>query len=177
VFVHGWQALWAPEPRHELTRLADIVMAAQGSAERALETSAQGSAFRRIALAANGGVHLRECAAYREALSDIADNELPYALAASVFFATFDVPLGVALVSYLHGALSNLVSAAQRIVPLGHTEAQILLVQLEADVEAAQKAAIDRRHTPIEIGLGNPTFAAENAAMRHETQYTRLFRT
>lgn len=176
-FVHGWHATRASEPAQALTALAEILMASQGSAERVLEVSAQGSAFRRISLAANSDTHPSECDAYRAALADIADSELPYVLCASAFFAVFDVPLDVALVAYLHAAVSNLVSAAQRIVPLGHTEAQVLLVQLEPDVSSARSAALSRNSVPIEICLGTAAFAADIAAMRHETQYTRLFRT
>ena len=173
-FVHGWQA--APDAA-AMRELAELVMAAQGSAERALEASAQGAAFRRIALAANREANPAETAAYEAALFGIADDALPYALAASALFATFCVPLEPALTAYLHAALANLVSAAQRIVPLGHTEAQLLLVRLEPDVATAVTHAIPRWSIPLEQSLSSAALAADIACMAHETQYTRLFRT
>lgn len=173
-FAHGWQA--APDVG-ALRDLAELVMAAQGSAERALEASAQGGAFRRIALAANRDAHPAQTAVYEAALAGIADDTLPYALAASALFATFGVPLEPALTAYLHAALANLVSAAQRIVPLGHTEAQLLLVRLEPDVATAVTHAIARSAIPLEQNLSSATLAADIACMAHETQYTRLFRT
>jgi len=176
-FVHGWQAMSAPDPGRTLAGLAEIVMAAQGSAERALEASAQGGAFKRIALAANSEIHPDQCAAYATALENIADTELPYAIAASAFFAAFEIPLEPAITAFLHAAVSNLVSAAQRIVPLGHTEAQVLLVRLEPDIDRARSHALATASLPIEACLASGALAADIAAMRHETQYTRLFRT
>ncbi len=173
-FVHGWQA--TPDA-DAMRALADLAMAAQGSAERALEASAQGSAFRRIALAANRYAHPAETAAYKAALAGIADDALPFALAASALFATFHVPLDQALTGYLHAALANLVSAAQRIVPLGHTEAQMLMVWLEPAAATAVTQAIARGSIPLELSLSSATLAADIACMAHETQYTRLFRT
>lgn len=173
-FVHGWQA--TPDA-DEMRALAELVMAAQGSAERALEASAQGGAFRRIALAANRDAHPGETAVYEAALAGIADDTLPYALAASALFATFGVPLEPAVTAYLHAALANLVSAAQRIVPLGHTEAQLLLVRLEPDVATAVTHAAARSAIPLEQSLSSAALAADIACMAHETQYTRLFRT
>lgn len=173
-FAHGWHI--TPDAA-AMRDLAELVMAAHGSAERALEASAQGGAFRRIALAANRDAHPAETTAYETALAEIADDGLPYALAASALFSAFGVPLDQSLTAYLHAALANLVSAAQRIVPLGHTEAQLLMVRLEPAVAAAVTHAIARSSIPLEHSLSSATLAADIACMAHETQYTRLFRT
>lgn len=173
-FVHGWQSLHDASAMRDL---AELAIAAQGSAERALEASAQGSAFRRIALAANGKMHPAEAKRFEASLAEVEDEVLPYALAASSLFAAFSVPLEQALIAYLHAGVANLVSAAQRIVPLGHTDAQLVLVRLEADVAAAASQAIASRDVPLERSLSSATLAADIACMAHETQYTRLFRT
>jgi urease accessory protein len=71
-----------------------------------------------------------------------------------------------------HGAASNLVSAGVRLIPLGQTDGQRVLAALEAPImqtaERALAADLDE--------WGTATLRADIAAMRHETQYTRLFR-
>lgn len=174
-FVQGWNSAHGEEGP-PLSELAELVVASQGSAERALETCAQGAAFRRIAVAANQVEHFAEVARYNGKIAAIPDEELPYPLAASTLFAAFGVPLDLALTAYLHAAIANLVSAAQRIVPLGHTDAQVLMVRLEHEVSATVSRAIDASDQPLIELLSSVTLAADIASMRHETQYTRLFR-
>lgn len=174
-FAQGWNSAQG-EDEPPLADLAELVMASQGSAERTLETCAQGAAFRRIAVAANQEAHRAEVALYNSKVGTIPDEELPYPLAASALFAVFHVPLDMALTAYLHAAIANLVSAAQRIVPLGHTDAQVLLVRLEAEVSATVSRAIETSDRPLIELLSSATLAADIASMRHETQYTRLFR-
>lgn len=76
----------------------------------------------------------------------------------------------------LHGFcwswLENQVAAATKLVPLGQTEAQQLLVALMPNVETSceQAIAINDR----DIGAGLPALALISA--QHETQYSRLFR-
>jgi urease accessory protein len=82
------------------------------------------------------------------------------------------VPLALLLPGYLQAFAANLVSAAVRLVPLGQTDGQRALAALEpvvAEVAAAAPAV------PLEE-LGTATLAVDLASMRHETQYTRLFR-
>ncbi|MBV1927687.1 MAG: urease accessory protein UreF, partial [Rhodobacteraceae bacterium] len=74
---------------------------------------------------------------------------------------------------YLQAFASNLTSAAMRLVPLGQTEGQAVLTAMASVckniAENAQLQTID--------DLGACTFLADIASMKHETQYTRLFRT
>ena len=74
--------------------------------------------------------------------------------------------------TYLHAVTANLVSAGVRLVPLGQTAGQRVLADLEPVVAAAAQAAIT---TPLDEVAG-AAFRADIASMRHETQYTRLFR-
>ncbi len=68
--------------------------------------------------------------------------------------------------------LENQVAAATKLVPLGQTEAQQLLVELmqEVAVCCAEAEQID----DDDIGAGLPALALLSA--QHETQYSRLFR-
>lgn len=176
-FVHGWQAAQMDDCRERLFAIAELVIAAQISAERTLETTAQGAAFHKIAIEANRPYHAELIASYEKMLGTIGQDALPYPIAASTLFACFGIPLKEAATAFVHGALSNLLSAAQRLVPLGHTDAQQLLVVLEDAVGANVAAGLATLHLPLEDVLSSNTLVADIASMRHETQYTRLFRT
>ena len=77
-----------------------------------------------------------------------------------------------ALSAFLHGVASNLVSAGVRLIPLGQTDGQRVLAALEAPIaQTAQRALA----TALD-DIGSATLRADIAGMRHETQYTRLFR-
>ena len=73
---------------------------------------------------------------------------------------------------FLHALTSNWISAGARLIPLGQTDSQRLLAQLEPLVMFTAKRAIAASLDD----LGSATFRADIASMRHETQYTRLFR-
>src|SRR6266404_5090420 len=63
-------------------------------------------------------------------------------------------------------------AAASRLIPLGQTDSQRVLASLEPIVVSTAKRALE---SSLEQ-LGSATFRADLASMRHETQYTRLFR-
>ena len=63
-------------------------------------------------------------------------------------------------------------SAGVRLIPLGQTDGQRVLAALEPVVAATAQAALT---TPLDE-VGSAAFRADLASMRHETQYTRLFR-
>lgn len=172
LFVHAWRAAHAGDSAR-LADVAALAVASQTGFERHLETTAQGSAFRRIATATATGGGGR----FATLLKDIDDADLAYPVAAAVQCACNAVPLLPALTAYLHAAVANLVSAAQRLVPLGQTDGQKLLRELRASVFAmAESAAALPDDDPFDQ-LGGCTLLAELGCMAHETQYTRLFRT
>ncbi len=59
-----------------------------------------------------------------------------------------------------------------RLVPLGQTDGQRVLAALEPVIVATAERALV---TPLDE-VGSASFRADLASMRHETQYTRLFR-
>jgi urease accessory protein len=126
------------------------------TAERRLETLAQGSAFVRAAAAWS-----------YPARND--EDATPYPIAVAHLAAAHDVPEDDTVLAYLHAATANLVSAAIRLIPLG----QAAGLRVQAGLEPTLLAAAARRDTE----LGTAAWSADIAAMRHETQYTRLFRT
>ena len=74
--------------------------------------------------------------------------------------------------AFFHALTSNWISAGARLIPLGQTDSQRVLALLEPVVVATAKRALEASLDD----LGSATFRADLASMRHETQYTRLFR-
>ncbi len=100
------------------------------------------------------------------------DGPLAYPVAVAVACAGHGIALIPALHAFLHGVASNLVSAGVRLIPLGQTDGQRVLAALEAPIaQTAERALV----TTID-DIGTATLRADIAGMRHETQYTRLFR-
>ena len=148
-----------------LRELAELAAAFVPSRERQLETTSQGRAF--IEIARNAW----NC----DGLADLiatCDGPIVYPVAVGIVSAAHGVPLASTLQAFLHAVVSNWISAGARLVPLGQTDSQRILAALEPEVVAtgarALRAGLD--------DLGSATFRADIASMRHETQYTRLFR-
>ena len=148
-----------------LIDIAELAAASVASSERHLETTAQGRAFGEVTAKAWRSPTLDSL------LADI-DAGLAYPVAVAVAAADHAIDLQPALAAYLHAFVANLVSAGVRLVPLGHTAGQIAMTQLEAPV--AQAVAVGLNSGLDDIG--GAAFMMDMAAMKHETQYTRLFR-
>ncbi|MBV1688500.1 urease accessory protein UreF [Novosphingobium sp. G106] len=168
LFVQAWRAAKAGDSVR-LREVAEMAVATQTGFERRLEATAQGAAFRRIACASIEG--------FPDFLSDIDDEDLAYSVAAAALFAAQGIDLPQALTAWLHGAVSNLVSAAQRLVPLGQTDGQRVLRTMRESIFAAVTAALALPDGDPFDQLGGSTLLADLGCMAHETQYTRLFRT
>ncbi len=95
-----------------------------------------------------------------------------YPVAVGIVSAAHAIPLAPAMHAFLHAVVSNWISAGARLVPLGQTDSQRILAALEADVAATATRALAASLDD----LGSATFRADLASLRHETQYTRLFR-
>jgi urease accessory protein len=80
--------------------------------------------------------------------------------------ATFAVP------AFLQSYLANLVTAGVRLVPLGQTDGQLGI----ADLEPAVLAVAAQAEQATIHDLGSAAFMVDLASAFHETQYTRLFR-
>jgi len=160
--AHG---LDAPEGARRVTEVAELAAAFAPSKERHLESTAQGRAFMETARAA------WSCPAIERFL-DVWRGPIAYPVAVAVVAAGHEIAVAAALVAYLHAVTSNLVSAAVRLVPLGQTDGRRVVAALETIVADAARRALA---TPLEE-VGGAAFRADLASMRHETQYTRLFR-
>jgi urease accessory protein len=148
-----------------LREVAELASAFLPSRERQLETTTQGRAFIEIARSAWACDGLDEMVA-------ACGGGMVYPVAVGVVSAAHAVPLAPAMHAFLHAVVSNWISAGARLVPLGQTDSQRILASLEADVAATAKRALEASLDD----LGSATFRADLASLRHETQYTRLFR-
>jgi urease accessory protein len=148
-----------------LRTTAELAAALCPTRERHLETTSQGRAFIAASRAA------WPCAAL-DRLAAAWDGAVAYPVAVAVTAAGHGVPLVPALHAYLHAAAANLISAGVRLIPLGQTDGQRVLAALEPVIAGAAERALA---TPLD-DIGGAAFRADLASMRHETQYTRLFR-
>ena len=164
IFCHAHRA--AVHGNNEtLAATAELAAALAGSRERFLETTAQGQAFLQITQAAWPAPVLDRLVAAWE-------GPLAYPIAVAAACAGHGIALVPALHAFLHGVASNLVSAGIRLIPLGQTDGQRALAALEAPIARTAQRALA---TALD-DIGSATLRADIAGMRHETQYTRLFR-
>jgi urease accessory protein len=148
-----------------LREVAELAAAFAPSRERHLETAAQGRAFIEIARAAWNCDGL-------DRLVTACEGSIVYPVAVGIVSAAHAIPLAPTMHAFLHAVTSNWISAGARLIPLGQTDSQRALAALEPVVVATGKRAISATLDD----LGSATFRADIASMRHETQYTRLFR-
>lgn len=140
-------------------------LASREAAELRAETVQMGYSLRRLLI--DIGVIDAAALSRLEALSEPA---FPTVFAFAV--AQWQIAPREALVAYLWSWLENQVMAALKAVPLGQTDGQRMLFALGATLPAIAEAAESVEDEAI--GSFAPGFAL--ACSRHETQYSRLFR-
>lgn len=148
-----------------LDAVAELAAAWRGTAETALETMAQGTAFLKVTNAAWPDARLAGFTARQ-------GGSVAHPVAFGAAAAWHGLPLRMALFGFLSAFAANLVSAGVRLVPLGQTDGQITTAALLPVLEAATEAALAA--DPKRLGSAAPVL--DLFSMRHETQYTRLFR-
>jgi urease accessory protein len=163
-FVHAHRATRGSDDQ-ALRAVAELAAAFVPSKERFLETTAQGRAFLDATRAA------WPCPAL-DRLEAAWNGAVALPIAVGVACAGHDIACETALPAFLHALAANWISAGVRLIPLGQTDGQRVLAALEETVAATAARALT---TPLD-DIGSATFRADLATMRHETQYTRLFR-
>lgn len=151
--------------RPALAEAAELALALANSAERRLETATQGNAFVAAIAAA------WPCAAIA-ALRSAWPGEVAYPVAVAAAAAGHDQPLLPSLEAFGLAFVANLVSASVRLGIVGQTDGQRITARLAPALRGAaakaEAAALD--------DLGACAFRSDLASLRHETQYSRLFR-
>jgi urease accessory protein len=165
VLAEAWRASGAGDD-WRLAQVAEVAAAMQTSSERRLEALSQGEAF----IAA---IRASWPCATVERLGAVREGEVAYPVAVGVAAAGHDLGLAATLEAYALAFASNLVSAAMRLSVIGHTDGQQILAELLPTIESAARLAAEATLDD----LGSATFASDLAAIQHETQAARLFRT
>jgi urease accessory protein len=135
----------------------ELVLALAASRERARETSDLGQSFMK--------------AAETMALGEGANFQTYHvAVAATCKLCGIDKRAG--LLAYLQAFSNNLIAVAVRLVPLGQTKGlevmRDLMPVISTTAERALAASLD--------DLGSSTLLSDIASMKHEIQYSRVFR-
>ncbi|HUB12127.1 MAG TPA: urease accessory protein UreF [Acetobacteraceae bacterium] len=140
-----------------LQGLAELAAAVASCRERHAETLTQGAAFLRAARAWE---------------SPALPDPIAYPVAVGALAGWHGIEEDLTAAAYLQAFAANLISAAVRLVPLGQTTGLQVLARIEPTVlrvtNETTNATLD--------DIGGCAFRSDLAAMRHETQYTRLFR-
>ena len=144
----------------ELFRLNDVVLACRETHELRLTDTAMGDALLRV-------------------LQNL-DIDVPFTLKEDISFVTlygfacakWNIKAQAACLGFAWAWLENQIAAATKLVPLGQTQAQQLLSDLQLIIPdcIAHAQNIDED----DIGAGLPALAI--ASCQHEIQYSRLFR-
>jgi urease accessory protein len=142
---------------HALSDIADLAYATASCRERQSESLDQGKAFM-LATAPWG--------------TPAAPERIPYPVAVGAVSGAHGIPEDATAAAYLQAVATNMISAAVRLVPLGQTAGLRVLAALEPTILAV---ATETKDATLD-DLGGCAFRSDLAAMRHETQYTRLFR-
>jgi urease accessory protein len=105
-------------------------------------------------------------------LRELFAQECNFAIAFGIVAAVWQIEPTDALLGYLQSWATNLTSAGIKLIPLGQTAGQQLLLNLEAEIRAA---AAEILRMPDEA-LESCGWGLSLASMAHETLYSRLFR-
>jgi urease accessory protein len=157
---------WGPSPGGAdalaLDAWSAFLAASRPTAELQLEDRHLGAALARVL----EGLDLSEARGWM-GRSDVSHAAL-FALAAR----RWDVPFAAAAQGFAFAWAEAQTSAAVRLVPLGQSAGQRILVAAAATIPAAVARALTL--SDDELGASAPRLAIASA--RHETQYSRLFR-
>lgn len=154
--------------RNDIAAVQDLnalAVALAPSAELRLETCQQGRSFLDAVQASWPHPRLA-------ALAEGLNGEVAYPVAIGLAAAAHGMGRGDVLPAFLLALMQALVSAALRLAPIGQTAGLRVVAALTPRVTAlaAEIPALGLDD------LGTATFRADLGSFRHETQYTRLFR-
>jgi urease accessory protein len=95
-----------------------------------------------------------------------------YAVAFAIAVSYSQINIQAALLAYLHSWVGNLITAGIKLIPLGQTAGQQLLIDLQPLLNSAVEEILQLE----DDDLSACSWGLSLASMQHETLYTRLFR-
>ncbi|WP_191601176.1 urease accessory protein UreF [Marinomonas algicola] len=143
-----------------LSQCNDLILACRETKELKLTDTAMGEALSRL---------LRSLAI---PLPFAKNEDVSFVIVFAVAAHYWRIPFHKTALGFSWSWLENQIAAATKLVPLGQTQAQQLLGQLQTSIPMAINVA--ETVSTENIGAGLPAVAIASA--RHETQYSRLFR-
>ncbi|MDQ8022414.1 MAG: urease accessory UreF family protein [Moraxellaceae bacterium] len=161
--LHALLDAWRTQDAARIVRLNDAFLATRETAELRAETIQMGYSLARLLNDLDGTPAFQ-----RATLASMTDIAFPTAWAA----AASELPPREALDTYLWAWAENQVMGAVKLVPLGQTDGQRILMRLIEALPAIADEALSRGEDDWENFT--PHFAI--LCSQHETQYTRLFR-
>ena len=155
-------AAWESKDGDRVRRWNDELIASRETAELRAETLQMGYSLRRLMceLGVDGASSLE------------AFDELAYPTAFAFAVASWRIDAHEALTAYLFTWIENQVLVAVKTVPLGQTQGQRILLDLAQRIPAAVESAAAMG----DDDLSNLAPGLALASARHETQYSRIFR-
>jgi urease accessory protein len=158
-------ASWRAQDYSAVDRWNALFFASRETRELRLETLQMGYSLRKLLMELEG--------TDEKALAHLAGlEEISFATAFAFALARWKIPTAPALVAYLWAWLENQVMAAVKLVPLGQTDGQRILLAIGEKLPMVAERAVS-----IEDGdIGGFTPRLAILSSRHETQYSRLFR-
>ncbi|GCE23665.1 urease accessory protein UreF [Dictyobacter kobayashii] len=137
--------------------------------ESRVASATLGRRFLQLVIALEDTTGLRQALAIaREQQSDI-----HYSIAFGLVGATLGIDESTTVLAHLQQSLAGLVSACQRLLPLGQTQASGMLWRLKTTlIESAERSITAAQH-PTELSMFTPL--VDVGSMRHPQLHTRLF--
>lgn len=105
-------------------------------------------------------------------LAQAVDEPCNFAIAFGIATAHWQIDLHHAILGYLHSWATNLVTSGVKLIPLGQTSGQQLLLELQSQLLSAAGEILVLR----DDDLSSCGWGLAISSMTHETQYSRLFR-
>ena len=167
LFSETWRAT-SQKNDVRLLEISEMARAFQPTAEMEIESRAQGNAFIDAVCAAWPSDQLNRTSSFLKQYN----KNIPYSVAVALVSAIHGIALGDALSAYLNAFSSNLVSAGVRLIPIGQTMGVKVLAGLADAILTVKENSL----TSSPKNIGSATLVVDWTSARHETQYTRLFR-
>lgn len=164
-FVAHQMERWRAHDARALIVANEEFVASRESAELRRETEQMGWSLRQLCASLEWGDEER-----RATLASITPIAQPTAFAFAAF--AHDAATDAALAAYAFSWVENQAAAALKAVPLGQLAGQRIIVALREPIDAAVKEALAT--SPDDINTFAPQLGILSA--RHESQYSRLFR-
>ncbi|WP_299204668.1 urease accessory UreF family protein [uncultured Amphritea sp.] len=150
----------AEQNQIQLQQCNDLALACRETRELRLTDSAMGEAMNRLLVSLNLSQPLPTSA------------ELSFVVLFGIAAQNWQIDYPTTALGFLWSWLENQVAAATKLVPLGQTQAQ----QLLGELQPLLPLAISRAKQVAEDEIGNGLQGLAIASAGHETQYSRLFR-